>query len=54
MPMTPTGRKILMRMMKTYKDPKKAKRVFYALEAEHKLTSKAFTKKRKKAKRRKK
>jgi len=53
--MTSTGRKILMRMMKTYKDPKKAKRIFYAMEAEGKLTPKATSKsrKRKRARRKK-
>lgn len=56
MPRSSTGMRILQQMIKTYtkklgsavKGKKKAQQVFYAMEQSGALTSKAFTKKRKK------
>lgn len=45
MPLSKVGDKIMAKMEKTYKDPKKAKQVFYAMENAGKLTKKALKKK---------
>lgn len=52
MPLSLTGQKIMRAMMKQY-GAQKGKRVFYAMENEGKLTSKAFagSKKRRKTRR---
>lgn len=47
MPLSKEGKKIMSNMKKTYKDPKKAKQVFYAMENSWKLPKKAIKESRK-------